>query len=194
MRRFIFSTALILAFLFVHCSENKQEVSENQLVAMRTTANDFMKELKGVLIQQMQTGGIVQAVSVCSDTAQLLTNKFGVERGVFIKRVSLKNRNKNNFPDDVEKRALNKFELLKQNNELDSETEFAEITTDGNYKYLRYLKPIILQAECLNCHGNQENMMPDVKDLIAQNYPADRATGYKVGDLRGAVSIKISIE
>ena len=194
MRRFIFSTALILAFLFVHCSENKQEVSENQLVAMRTTANDFMKELKGVLIKQMQTGGIVQAVSVCSDTAQLLTNKFGVERGVFIKRVSLKNRNKNNFPDDVEKRALNKFESLKQNNELDSETEFAEITTDGNYKYLRYLKPIILQAECLNCHGNQENMMPDVKDLIAQNYPADRATGYKVGDLRGAVSIKISIE
>ena len=46
----------------------------------------------------------------------------------------------------------------------------------------------------MNCHGNQENMMPDVKDLIAQNYPADRATGYKVGDLRGAVSIKISIE
>ena len=194
MRRFIFFTALTLAFLFVHCSENKQGVSENQLVAMRTTANDFMKELKGVLIQQMQTGGIMQAVSVCSDTAQLLTNKFGVERGVFIKRVSLKNRNKNNFPDDVEKRALNKFKLLKQNNELDGETEFAEITTDGNYKYLRYLKPIILQAECLNCHGNQENMMPDVKDLIAQNYPADRATGYKVGDLRGAVSIKISIE
>ena len=194
MRRFIFFTALILAFLFVHCSENKQGVSENQLVAMRTTANDFMKELKGVLIQQMQTGGIMQAVSVCSDTAQLLTNKFGVERGVFIKRVSLKNRNKNNFPDDVEKRALNKFELLKQNNELDGETEFAEITTEGDYKYLHYLKPIILQAECLNCHGNQENMMPDVKDLIAQNYPADRATGYKVGDLRGAVSIKISME
>ena len=194
MRRFIFSTALILAFLFIHCSENKQEVSEDLLIAMRTTANDFMKELKDVLIQQMQTGGIMQAVSVCSDTAQLLTNKFGVERGVFIKRVSLKNRNKNNFPDDVEKRALNKFESLKQNNELDSETEFAEITTDGNYKYLRYLKPIILQAECLNCHGNLENMMPDVKDLIAQNYHADRATGYKVGDLRGAVSIKISIE
>ncbi len=93
-----------------------------------------------------------------------------------------------------EKRALNKFELLKQSNDLDSETEFAEIITEGDYTYLRYLKPIILQAECLNCHGNLENMMPDVKDLIAQNYPADRATGYKVGDLRGTVSIKISIE
>lgn len=194
MRRFIILTTLIFTFLFIQCSENKQEISENQIAAMRTTAKDFMKELKGVLIEQMQTGGIVQALSVCSDTAQLLTNKFGVERGVFIKRVSLKNRNKNNYPDDFEKRMLNKFELLKQNNELDSETEFAEITEEGDYKYLRYLKPIIVQAECLNCHGDQENMMPDVKDLIAQNYPRDRATGYKVGDLRGAVSIKISLE
>lgn len=194
MRRFIILTTLIFTFLFIQCSENKQEISENQIAAMRTTAKDFMKELKGVLIEQMQTGEIVQALSVCSDTAQLLTNKFGVERGVFIKRVSLKNRNKNNYPDDFEKRMLNKFELLKQNNELDSETEFAEITEEGDYKYLRYLKPIIVQAECLNCHGDQENMMPDVKDLIAQNYPRDRATGYKVGDLRGAVSIKISLE
>ena len=89
---------------------------------------------------------------------------------------------------------LNKFELLKQNNELDSETEFAEITAEGDYKYLRYLKPIVIQAECLNCHGNRENMISNVKDLIAQKYPRDKATGYNVGDLRGAVSIKTSIE
>jgi len=194
MRRLIISTTLIFTFLFIQCSENKQEISENQIVAMRTTANDFMKELKGVLIEQLQIGGIVQAVSVCSDTAQLLTNKFGVERGVFIKRVSLKNRNKNNYPDDFEKKMLNKFELLKQNNELDSETEFAEITAEDDYKYLRYLKPIVIQVECLNCHGNRENMISDVKDLIAQKYPRDKATGYNVGDLRGAVSIKTSIE
>ena len=194
MRRFLISTVLIFTFLFIQCSENKQEISENQIVAMRTTANDFMKELKGVLIEQMQTGGILQAVSVCSDTAQLLTNKFGVERGVFIKRVSLKNRNKNNYPDEFEKRMLNKFELLKQNNELDNETEFAEITAEGDYKYLRYLKPIVVQAECMNCHGNKENMMSDVKNLIAQKYPRDKAIGYNVGDLRGVVSIKTSIE
>ncbi len=105
MRRFIISTALLFTILFIQCSENKQEVSEDQLVAMRITANDFIKELKGILIEQIQTGEIVQAVSVCSDTAQLLTNKFGIERGVFIKRVSLKNRNKNNFPDDVRKKS-----------------------------------------------------------------------------------------
>ena len=194
MKQIIISTVLLLSFLFVQCSEKKNEVSEDQLNAMRTTSTDFMKKLKGILIEQIQTGGVVQAVAVCSDTAQLLTNEFGVERGVFIKRVSIKNRNKNNYPDDFEKRVLNRFELLKQNNELNNETEYAEIITEGDYKYLRYLKPILVQAECLNCHGNQVDMMPEVSNLIVQEYPQDKATGYIVGDLRGAVSIKKSIE
>ena len=194
MKQIIISTVLLLSFLFIQCSEKKNEVSEDQLNAMRTTSTDFMKELKGILIEQIQTGGVIQAVAVCSDTAQLLTNEFGVERGVFIKRVSMKNRNKNNYPDDFEKRTLNRFELLKQNNELNNETEYAEIITEGDYKYLRYLKPILVQAECLNCHGNQTDMMPEVNNLIVEEYPQDKATGYKVGDLRGAISIKKSIE
>ena len=194
MRQFIILKSVALVFLFIQCSENKQDVSKDQLIAMRTTATDFMKELKGILVEQIQSGGVVQAVSVCSDTAQLLTNEFGVERGVFIKRVSMKNRNENNYPDDFEKRILNRFELLKQNNEINNETEYAQIITEGDYKYLRYLKPIFVQAECLNCHGNQTDMMPEVNNLIAQEYPQDKATGYKVGDLRGAVSIKKSIE
>lgn len=185
---------LVLTMFLIQCSEDKQDVSESQLIAMRVTAADFMKELKSILIEQIQTGGVVKAVSVCSDTAQLLTNDFGVERGVFIKRVSLKNRNKNNYPDNFEKRALNRFELLNQNKEINSETEFAEITTEGDNKYLRYVKPIAIHAECLNCHGNQSDMIPEVKELLAQEYPHDKATGYKIGDLRGAVSIKKSIE
>ena len=92
---------LVLTMFLIQCSEDKQDVSESQLIAMRVTAADFMKELKSILIEQIQTGGVVKAVSVCSDTAQLLTNDFGVERGVFIKRVSLKNRNKNNYPEPM---------------------------------------------------------------------------------------------
>jgi hypothetical protein len=56
------------------------------------------------------------------------------------------------------------------------------------------MKPIIVQVECLNCHGSRTDIMPDVKNLIAQNYPGDKAIGYKMGDLRGAVSIKKVIE
>jgi len=184
----------LLLILLLSCSENKKDVSKDQLNAMRVSASDFMKDLKGILVKQMQTGGILQAVSVCSDTAQVLTNNFGVERGIYIKRVSLNNRNPNNFPDDFEKRILNRIELLHQNNEINSDTEYYEIVSEGGFSYLRYLKPIIVQAECLNCHGSQTDIMPEVKELIAQNYPDDKAVGYKVGDLRGAVSIKQVVE
>jgi hypothetical protein len=188
------SIALLFSLILLHCSENKVEIKEDQVVGMRTTANDFMKELKGVLISQIQTNGILQAVSVCSDTAQVITNSFGVQKGVYIKRVSFKNRNGNNFPDDFEKKVLSQFELLHQNKELSNETEYVEIVQEGEFKYLRYLKPILMQAECLNCHGSENDIMPEVKQLIAQKYSNDKAVGYLTGDLRGAVSLKKVVE
>jgi len=194
MKHFIVGLPLILLIFFLNCSENKKEVSEAQIIGMRAAAVDFMKDLKSILIEQIQTNGVLQAVSVCSDTAQILTNNFGVEKGIYIRRVSLRNRNPNNFPDDFEKRVLNQFELLRQDNELNNTTEYAEISVEGDYKYLRYLKPIIVQVECLNCHGSQTEIIPDVRNLIVQKYPDDKAKGYKSGDLRGAVSIKKAIE
>lgn len=194
MRKSNFAIVMLFLILIVSCTEKKVEISENQISGMRTTAMDFMKDLKGILINQIQTNGILQAVSVCSDTAQLLTNNFGVQKGVYIKRVSLKSRNVNNVPDDFEKLILNKFSLMQQNNELNSDTEYAEIVEEGEFKYLRYLKPIIVQAECLNCHGSENEILPEVKQLISQAYPDDKAVGYKIGDLRGAVSVKKAIE
>jgi len=190
MKYLISVSALIIFILFFSCTEKRTEVSEDQLAGMRTTSMEFMKSLKGILINQIQTKGVVQAVSVCSDTAQLLTNNFGLQKGVYIRRVSFKNRNENNSPDDFEKKILSKFELLKQNNELDDKTEHFETVEEGEFTYLRYLKPILIQAECLNCHGSGNEILPEVKELIALKYPGDKAIGYSVGDLRGAVSLK----
>jgi len=194
MKYFISALALFFYLLLLSCSENKVEVGEQEIAGMRTTAMEFMKDLKGVLINQIQTNGVLEAVSVCSDTAQVLTNNFGVQKGVFVRRVSFKNRNANNSPDDFEKKVLSKFELLHQNKELNSETEHVEIVQEGDFKYLRYLKPILVQAECLNCHGSETDIMPEVRQLIAQEYSNDKAVGYLVGDLRGAVSLKKVVE
>jgi len=194
MKYFISVLALFFFLSLLSCSEDKVEISEDQVIGMRTTAMEFMKDLKVVLISQIQTKGVLSAVSVCSDTAQILTNNFGVQKGVFIRRVSFKNRNENNFPDDFEKKVLSKFELLYQNKELNPETEHAEIVEEGEFKYLRYLKPILVQAECLNCHGSETDIIPEVKQLIAQEYIGDKAVGYKIGDFRGAVSLKKVIQ
>ena len=194
MKYYFSALVLLFSLLLLSCSENKVKVSEQEIAGMRTIAMGFMKDLKGVLINQIQTNGVLQAVSVCSDTAQVLTNNFGLQKGVYIKRVSFKNRNENNFPDNFEKKVLSKFEMLHQNKELNTETEHAEIVQEGEFKYLRYLKPILVQAECLNCHGSGSDIMPEVKQLIAQEYSNDQAVGYKIGDLRGAVSLKKVIE
>lgn len=193
MRNFIKASILYFILLLFGCTENKIEVDKNQLNGMRTTAVEFMKGLKNILINQIQTGGVLQAVYVCSDTAQVLTNNFGIEKGVFIKRVSFKNRNVNNSPDEFEKKVLNKFELLKQNNELNDQTEHSEIVKEGEFTYIRYLKPILVQSECLNCHGTESDILPEVKEHISKRYPQDKAVGYKIGDLRGAVSLKKSL-
>jgi hypothetical protein len=194
MKHFFILLVFLLAGLFYSCTDKKTEVSPAQTEGMRTVAAEFMKDLKSVLISQIQTNGLLKAVSVCSDTAQILTNNFGLKKGVFIRRVSFKNRNPNNFPDDFEKRILNKFELLKQNNELDDKTEHSEIVKDGEIKSLRYLKPILVQSECLNCHGKENEIPSEVKELITQKYSKDKAVGYSIGDLRGAVSVKQVIE
>jgi len=195
MKYFISVLLLLFVILFSRCSEDKViEISEEQKLGMRKTAVEFMKELKGILINQIQTNGVLRAVSVCSDTAQVLTNNFGLQKGVFVRRVSFKNRNENNYPDDFEKKILSKFELLKQNNELNDMTEHIEIVKEEEFTYLRYLKPILIQAECLNCHGSENDIMPEVKELMAQKYSKDKAVGYTIGDLRGAVSVKKAIE
>ena len=194
MKYFISVLALFFSLSLFSCSENKVEISEAQVTGMRTTAMEFMKDLKGVLISQIQTSGVLQAVSVCSDTAQVLTNNFGVQKGVFIRRVSFKNRNENNLPDEFEKKIFSTFELLHQNKELNTETEHAEVVQEGEFRYLRYLKPILVQAECLNCHGSETDIIPEVEQLIAQKYSDDKAVGYNIGDLRGAVSLKKVIE
>lgn len=194
MNYFINTVAIFLILSVFNCSEHKSDVNEDQVAGLRITAKEFMKDLKDVLIKQIQTNGVLQALSVCSDTAQVLTNNFGLQKGVYIRRVSFKNRNENNYPDDFEKKVLNKFELLHQNKELNNETEYAEIIQEGEFKYLRYVKPILVQAECLNCHGSETDIMPEVKQLIVQEYSNDKAIGYKVDDLRGAVSLKKVVE
>jgi len=195
MNRKIFLSAVVaISLLLLNCSDKEVEVTEEQKEQMRTTVADFMGELKNILLNQVETNGIVSALDVCSDTAQVLTNEFGLQRGVFIKRVSFKNRNTNNFPDDYEQNVLNSFQKMRQNKKLDGRTELVKLVKEGEFTYLRYMKPILIQPECLNCHGSESTIPEEVSKLIIERYPGDKARGYKPGDLRGAVSIKKLIE
>jgi hypothetical protein len=47
---------------------------------------------------------------------------------------------------------------------------------------------------CLNCHGTDDFLSKEIKNFLKEKYPEDKATGYKAGDFRGAVSVKIKLD
>jgi hypothetical protein len=197
MKNYLLILFISLIFLLIYsCTKQAEQiqVSESQKQEMRKSAKDFLSGLRSVLIREIQSGGVVNAVTVCSDSAQILTNQFGLERGVFIRRVSYKNRNQNNHPDEYESGILSQFEHMKQNGELTENSESIQIVREGDFTYLKYMKPIFVQAECLTCHGNQEQIDQSTKMIIGHKYPNDKAFDYSAGDLRGAVSVKKLIE
>jgi hypothetical protein len=67
--------------------------------------------------------------------------------------------------------------------------------TAGGRRYVHYMKPIFIGTPvCLQCHGAPDKLAPGVADALKALYPHDQATDYAIGDLRGAVSVKIPIE
>lgn len=86
-------------------------------------------------------------------------------------------RNPLNKPDEFEAEAL---KLFKQGDEVKSH----ERLVDGMY---HYAQPIYVQPACLRCHGNPEDAPPEV----IEKYGSERAFGYKEGDVRGIIGVKL---
>jgi hypothetical protein len=53
------------------------------------------------------------------------------------------------------------------------------------------MRAIRLQEFCLACHGPADSIAPAVKQVITARYPNDQATGYAIGELRGAISVRV---
>ncbi|MEQ1504829.1 MAG: DUF3365 domain-containing protein [Myxococcota bacterium] len=57
----------------------------------------------------------------------------------------------------------------------------------------RVLTPIPLEPRCLTCHGPEDTLPVDVRTDLSRRFPDDRATGYQVGDLRGALWAEVPV-
>lgn len=73
--------------------------------------------------------------------------------------------NPKNKPDSWEEKALESAEITR-------EAVYTKTRVDGE-EYLRYLNPLVTKESCLKCHAFQ---------------------GYKVGDIRGGVSVSIPLK
>lgn len=171
----------------------EQEQSQEELLQQsRQIIQKFAKGLKGELKAAMKKGGPVNAIEVCNTKALKMTEAAGKENGVTLSRTSLKLRNQDNAPQAWEKAVLQDFAERKSQGESPKKMEFSDIVEVDGKKQFRYMKAMGIAKACLNCHG--EKALPAVEEKLARLYPDDKARGYNVGDIRGAIVLTKDIK
>ena len=158
---------------------NKSEILNEAKDLLKETS----KQYKNTLIQGLQHNNLIKALKYCNKEVKQLISKDN-EKGFAIKRVSLRPRNKNNYPNLYEKEILEKFNKLSLQDNKKLVLEHSEIIKDKNNNKFVYIKAIRIKEVCLNCHGS--NINDDLKKEIEKLYPDDKAINYKLNDIRGA--------
>ena len=164
-----------------------------RLQKARDTAVTLSDRLRTELAVAIKNGGVAGALGACQtispDLVTNATDEFGFEAG----RTALRLRNPENAPDEWERKVLELFQSQIGKGVDPTKLEYAEtVTTAEGDKLFRYMKPIMTGETCLACHGT--DVKPDVKAEIARYYPEDKATGFKLGEFRGAFSLVQLIE
>ena len=176
---------IVMSLLITNISHS--ETIETNKSEILNEAKDLLKETskqyKNTLIQGLQHNNLIKALKYCNKEVKQLISKDN-EKGFAIKRVSLRPRNKNNYPNLYEKEILEKFNKLSLKNNKKLVLEHSEIIKDKNNNKFVYVKAIRIKEVCLNCHGS--NINDDLKKEIEKLYPDDKAINYKLNDIRGA--------
>lgn len=144
-------------------------------------ANEAIRVLQSGLVKaltaELEKGGPEGAVFVCRDEAQAITAKVSEETGITVGRTSHLLRNAANAPREWAKSIVEDGAGKK--------TSDVEAHTVDLGDKVGVLKPINTLGLCTNCHGQAEEIAPEVRNALDETYPTDRAVGFSVGDLRG---------
>lgn len=192
MTRFI---ALFAGTVLLACSGSREmanvalPLDSAAVTRARAAADELGGDLVTMLTAELQRGGPVGAIAVCADSAQVRTERHH-SSGITLRRVGTRVRNPKNAPDSTEAAVLSAFaDAIAANRPL-ADTAFASRDGAGN-TVTRYMRAIKVQEFCTACHGPADSISAAVKQIIATRYPEDRATGYRTGELRGAISVTV---
>lgn len=182
--------SILAASLPLIFSSTASAADEEPKAIGERAATALLTNLKTSLLRALTEGDAVKAAAFCSEEAMNLREEAhgDLPQGVTVKRVSTKHRNPNNAPDEVDSKVLDLLQNRQENKEpLPSHLVVRKGETT------RYYKPILTGALCLTCHGDPKGFPPELKNLLEERYPEDKAVGYKKGELRGAVRVNIPI-
>jgi len=179
-------TVLAMCFLLLsmNCNSDQHSDTNAEIAAAKTAIKELATSLQSELKAAMQTGGPVAAIGVCNTKAMPITQKVAAEQDMHISRVSLKNRNPANAPNEWQAAVLVDFQRQKSEGNGMGSLTWSETVSENGEQEFRFMKAIPTGKICLMCHGTE--ISPQIERILADLYPTDRATGYREGDLRGA--------
>jgi hypothetical protein len=111
-----------------------------------------------------------------------LTASLAQANNVQLRRVSHRPRNPVNQANEAELALIERYRSALSGNQPLQPTVLA--SAGGA---VTFYAPIVITTNlCLNCHGiAAETLSPEVVPILSRLYPADQATGFLLGDLRG---------
>lgn len=186
----LISTIAAAAVLLANPYESKQdEIDQVTSIGQKASA-DLLKTLGGNLKKHLKSGGPMGALDFCANNAYMLTQKVDSAYGkdVSVKRISIRYRNPADMPEKNEEPILRALHLMNQNGVVPPR-EIVQDVGNGVYKYY---KPLLVNKKaCLLCHGDVRKNDPELYKAIKETYPDDRATGFDLNDMRGAIVVEV---
>ena len=140
--------------------------------------DELQKRLGERLRAELGSGGPAAAVGVCATEAPAIAAELAQRQGFVFGRTSHRVRNPANAPRPWVAPWLARF--------AGGPAASAEPAAYDLGDRLGVIRPIGMQPLCLVCHGDPASLDPALKAELARRYPADVATGFKEGELRGA--------
>lgn len=153
------------------------EPVKKALGTLLVSSKKILDESQKVLnIRGLGFKNIIPAV-VGRRTGYLYCKAMGAD--YYLKQTSMKYRNPANRPDAFEAEILTIFEKP----DYPKGKGIGKVITysDGSKVY-RYLMPLSIEQKCLQCHGEPKGEI-DITGLVKE--------GYRLGDLRGAISVMV---
>ncbi|MGO9445566.1 MAG: DUF3365 domain-containing protein [Thiobacillaceae bacterium] len=191
--KFSVTSALITAAVIVAACGTPNSVPKTPdakaIDETRATAARLVAELGGKLKGEINAHGPASAIDVCSRIAPQIAERLANETGWQVGRIGTRVRNPLNSPNAWQQAALDEFAVrMARGEKLDGMETWKVVDEDGKAT-LQYAKAIGVQPLCLTCHGTPDDIPDDVKSRLKADYPNDKAVGYHLGELRGAVVI-----
>jgi hypothetical protein len=178
---------LSVLFLSACAKSGEAQPRDEDLQAARAAALHLGAALKSRLMEAMSSQGPIAAVEACTLDAPGIASQISIATGYEVSRTALRVRNPSNAPDAWEREQLEEFVAAANDGADPRALEAATLAKGDGVTVFRWMKPIIMEAQCAACHGAA--VAPEIKQKINEFYPDDAATGFREGEIRGAFSV-----